>query len=218
MALHNSIQEMLNESMNELLLSARICLDHKKDNGGCLGYPAAISLFSIVETIASAYSKRDGTGSLTVTIPDCPSPKPIKGTDDHFFILNSKYFNQNLTQPVIQDVYKYYRSRLVHNAFILKNRFLEKGKPTDSPFIIADNQSGGKYLAKINLEAFYSICESAVPVFLNDIKQPAFTAEVWDRAETDANEDKNKPLNPTSILDRMTSTGFTESVEVKVTT
>ena len=58
MAIHPNTQSMLYESLPEMLLVAKYCIEFRKDTSiwpapGCYGYPAALILLSIVDSIGS---------------------------------------------------------------------------------------------------------------------------------------------------------------------
>jgi hypothetical protein len=63
MAIHPTSASMLKESLPEFLEVANYCADHRKTEekwgefkkGGCLGYPGAVILFSIIDSIGSYY-------------------------------------------------------------------------------------------------------------------------------------------------------------------
>ena len=54
MAIHPNLQSMLRESLPEMLLVAKYCIEFRKDTSiwsasGCYGYPAALILLSIAD-------------------------------------------------------------------------------------------------------------------------------------------------------------------------
>ena len=63
MAVHKIPSSMLKESLPETLKAATFCSEYRKTDdtwgdyktGGCLGYPAAILLFSIIDSIGSYF-------------------------------------------------------------------------------------------------------------------------------------------------------------------
>ena len=94
MAIHETPSSMLKESLDESLEAAKYCADYKKTDkkwgefatGGCLGYPGAILLFSIIDSIGS-YLEKDKKFSVIID----GKPEKINGAGrDHFKILNSK--------------------------------------------------------------------------------------------------------------------------------
>ena len=121
MALHSTPASMLKESLIESLEAAKFCIDYRKTDekwgdfktGGCLGYPGAILLFSIIDSIGSYFRK-----NLLFKI-DIDSDGW-----HHFKILNSKYFNQNLSQDFINALYAKFRSFLTHISVLGKNSIM----------------------------------------------------------------------------------------------
>jgi hypothetical protein len=65
MAYHPSPSSMLKESLDETLFAAKMCVEYRKtdaiwgefQSNGCLGFPSAVLLFSIIDTIGSYYRK-----------------------------------------------------------------------------------------------------------------------------------------------------------------
>jgi hypothetical protein len=109
MALHDTPASMLKESLNESLTVAEYCLAYRKNDGGCLGYPAAMILFSIVDTIGSYFRKNK---NLRILIDGKTRFIDSDGYK-HFFILNSPYFEQHLSEKVIKTLYIKFRSLLL---------------------------------------------------------------------------------------------------------
>jgi len=139
MAIHESIPLLLKESLSELIFVADYCVNYRKENpqwpkkqiGGCLGFPASILLFSIVDAIGSYYRDR---ADFIITVDG--RDETIKNDGfHHFYILNSDYYDkQNLSGEFIKKIYNNYRSLLIHNAALPFNHFLEIGNVTDKPF------------------------------------------------------------------------------------
>ena len=150
MAIHASFEAMRQESLSEMINVARDCVYYKKDpkvwgNSGCYGYPAAILLFSIADTIGEYIL----SGSVR----------------KHFDIFNhQKYYNLQLTKDSIDVLYKYYRSRLTHNAILGRKCFMHPGSPGDPVLEI----EGDIFL--LRLIPFYIVTKRATEKFLNDIR------------------------------------------------
>jgi len=148
MAIHFSIPSMLQESLVEMLLVARYCVEYRKDPkiwgaSGCYGYPAAIILFSIVDSIGSYV---------------------IGGkTRKHFDILNHKdYYDLNLDKASINIIYNRYRCLLTHNAVLAKNTVLDIGDNKSPVFDIKDN------ISYVYLTPFLELTEQVVVKFLKE--------------------------------------------------
>lgn len=117
MAIHNSIPSMLKESLVEMFLVAQYCINFQKDpkiwgSNGCYGYPSAILLFSIADSI----------GSYVIG----------GNTKKHFEIFNHKnYYNIGLTSLELKIIYENYRCLMTHNAVMPPNTFLDIGRIGD---------------------------------------------------------------------------------------
>lgn len=139
---------MLNESLPEMLLVAKYCIQFRKDikiwpAQGCYGFPAALLLFSIVDSIGSYIEK----GSVK----------------NHFNILNNPiYYGLKLEEKDIRIVYEFYRNLLSHHSVIAKNAWLDIGKEKDSIFSFKNNI----YLC--NLLPFYNVSVKVVQTFLDN--------------------------------------------------
>ena len=162
--------EMCIEALEEMLIAIDFCLGYQKKNDplkwsvnindierGVLGLPAAALMFCIVDTIGSMYIDKvlefnvDGTKKKEKKINE-------KRIRSFFWILNSDYFNLNLSEDDISTIYNL-RSRLLHNSYILKKTILslDSGKP----FI----EKRGDEVFFIHLISFLDACRSAVSKF-----------------------------------------------------
>jgi len=115
MALHRKVDDHVIESLKEFLKLAEIGLstmkadlsgDMAKDKG-CLGAPAAVLLFSIIDAIGSYHR-----GDIKLKIKNHRRPYIDKDGYVQFFILNSHYFGQDLTGAEVIYFYGQYRSNL----------------------------------------------------------------------------------------------------------
>jgi len=157
MAVHPDLTSMLRESLPEYLYVANYCIGFTKDeewpSQGCLGYPAAGLLFSILDTIGS-YLR----GQLSVKVDEKDTPIRNDGCD-HFYILNSEYYGQSLPRKTIESLYKKFRSILLHNAALAPEVGLTKGGGSE-PFPF---EHGRQW---VDLLAFLEISRRAVETFL----------------------------------------------------
>jgi len=164
---HITPKSMVLEALEEHLFTVDWLLRYKKidpqmwknANGGTLGYPAALILFTIVDTIGSYYRKSDLKLEITVE-----GTKRVIDEDGykHFFILNSHYFNLSLSAFEIQNLYNMVRSKLVHNSIIGAEITLTS--LSSIPFVVVQPSSGkGKY--EVHLSGFLSCCKHAVNLF-----------------------------------------------------
>ena len=148
MAIHQDIPSMLQESLPEMLLVAKYCIEFRKDTTiwpapGCYGYPAALLLLSIADSIGSYVEK----GSV----------------ENHFKILkNSDYYGLNLSDDELKIVYDNYRNLLSHNTVMATNVGLSIGLIGDQ---VLQSQNGSHLL---NLFPFYNATVKAVNVFLTN--------------------------------------------------
>lgn len=179
MALHSSPASMLKESLAESLEAAKICITYKKTDAkwgnfmseGCLGYPGAIILFSIIDTIGSYFRNNS---SLIVRL-DGKNVSIAADGWEHFKILNSKYFKQTLTTNFIKALYNKFRSSLSHNSVLGNRTIMFKnemyGHPihyTSKAFATSVDKNKNE-LYFISLEELFKICEFAVGLFMKDI-------------------------------------------------
>jgi len=150
MAIHSNLQSMLNESLPEMLLVAKYSVEFQKDTNiwpapGCYGYPAAILLLSIADSIGSYVENGN--------------------VKNHFKVLNNKdYYGLNLSENEIKIIYDEYRNLLVHNTVMSTNVGLNIGSSSDP---VLQNQNGRFWL---NLVPFYNLSVKAVNSILNNPK------------------------------------------------
>lgn len=148
MAVHYSIPSMLQESLTEMVIAAEDCINFRKDpkvwgSEGCYGYPSAILLFAIADSI----------GSYVIG----------GSTKRHFNILNHQnYYNLNLSKDVVDTLYKKYRCLLTHNTVMALDVVLDIGSK-QSPMY--EYKNGKHYL---NLLAFLKITRIVVKNFLEN--------------------------------------------------
>ncbi|MEK9179289.1 MAG: hypothetical protein AAB893_02370 [Patescibacteria group bacterium] len=172
MTIHENIPSLLKESLLELIFVAEYCVDYRKTNpqwpkgqvSGCLGFPASILLFSIVDAIGSYY-REDKDFRITV---DGNNKRIRNDSFQHFYILNSDYYNkQGLSEGFIKKIYNNYRSLLIHNAALPFDHFLEIGNSYDKPFEIKTNK--GKDMPIVKVLPFLNISKEAVKKFIQKV-------------------------------------------------
>lgn len=181
MAQHDFPYTMLKESLRESLEAAKFCVNYKKNDPkwapnisdkACLGYPGAILLFSIIDSIGSYFRKND---KFIVEVDGRKTTIKADGWE-HFLILNSKYFEmQNLSQKYLKDIYNSLRSRLTHNSItgknalmIPSNNILHSLPPRPLAFFKGQTDRGEDAVC-ISLFELYQLCERAVALFMSDI-------------------------------------------------
>lgn len=170
---------MLKESLDELLEAAKFCTDYRKtdtrwgqyNTGGCLGYPAGVLLFSIVDAIGSYYRKNS---TLKILVDSNPQTINADGWE-HFKILNSKYFNQTLSTDFLKALYNKFRSSLTHNSVLGKDTLMFPSNESitnqnigDAAFAIGKDDKGNN-VYMIFIKELYKLCKKAVEEFKKDI-------------------------------------------------
>ena len=167
MAIHSRTEDMLKESLVDMLNGAEVCIQFKKEKGGCLGYPAAVLLLSIVDTIGSYY---EGNKDFKIKIDG--KLKTIDGDAfKHFFILNSEYYDFQLSEKFIKKIYDNYRSLLVHNGVIAPGHLITIDDPLRRAMSedAISNSATGKNYPSIHLKPFYRSTEFAVSKFIKKV-------------------------------------------------
>lgn len=158
MAIHTSTHNLIHEALTEYLAIAEHCISTGKPTGGCYGFPTALLCFTIADAIGSFYR---GNTSFTINIDK--KTRTIDGDGfKHYFILNSDYYGQSLSEKEIKSLYEYYRCLLVHNAALAPNCVLDIGKETDPPF----RRHTSQRIDHVNLRPFLNLSHIAVASFL----------------------------------------------------
>lgn len=148
MAIHKNIPSMLQESLPEMILVAKYCIEFSKKVPPwpahcCYGYPAALLLLSIADSIGSYIEKGN-----------------IK---NHFKILNNTdYYGLDLSDDELEIIYDNYRNLLSHHTVMATNVGLKIGSRND-PVLQKEND---RYW--LNLIPFYYKSVKAVNFLLNN--------------------------------------------------
>jgi hypothetical protein len=118
MAIHQKPAGLSVEAIDEYVRASQLCLDFRKRDGGCLGYPATLLLFCVVEAIGR-YLALDKLNKIRKGEP--------------FFVLNHLCFGLTLTPDQIKRLEWWYRNGLAHNAALPTGTGLtgEDGPPFD---------------------------------------------------------------------------------------
>ncbi|MBS1595580.1 MAG: hypothetical protein JST90_14790 [Bacteroidetes bacterium] len=152
MSRHNSLKDLSYEALSETLCAAEILIGYDKgsikgrwsegDNGG-LGYPAAVLLFSFIETV----------GCIWIN----------KGKGNSFKVLREPIFgSQPLSEHLCTMVYATYRNKLAHNLALPQNVYLQIDDKDPRAFNVTNTDKGGKEAVNaINLHALLVICKRA---------------------------------------------------------
>ena len=162
MALHQKVDDHVIENLKEFLKLAEIGLstlkadlegDMAKDTG-CLGAPAAVLLFSIIDAIGS-YHRKDRTLKIK------NHRRPFIDDDGYvqFFILNSHYFGQDLTGQEVIYFYGQYRSNLIHNAAVNAGMLIYNKEESE----VFPKRNGVRV---VNLHALFNATRDALRMFI----------------------------------------------------
>jgi len=157
MAIHYSVSDMLQESLVEMVLVADYCIKYRKNikewgSSGCFGYPAAILLLSVADSIGS-YVLGGYVG-------------------DHFNILKHRdYYNLNLSDGYIDIIYKKYRNLLNHNAVMAVDCILDIGMENGLVFELKDNKP------VLNLLPLLNVTKKAVAKFLERVENIVISSQ-----------------------------------------
>jgi hypothetical protein len=178
MAIHKTTSSMLKESLDETLEAAKYCVEYKKVDvkwgkfatDGCLGYPGAILLFSLIDSIGS-YFRKNKTFEVII---DGKNEKINAAGWEHFKILNSKYFDQKLSAVFMHKLYNNFRSCLIHNSVLggdtlmIPDNSVIKEDIKGQAFGITKNDKGDTIYI-ISLKELWELCSKAVNLFKDDI-------------------------------------------------
>jgi hypothetical protein len=184
MALHDDSASMVSESYPEILEAARHCISYRKDDkekwkefatGGCLG---------LIDSMGSYHR---GNNNFKINIDGKQVSINAEGWE-HFKILNSKYFNQNLSEEFIKVLYESFRNKLIHNSKLKLNAVLIPNnesqphlKVSGKAFLIAEQYAtpvtpSGNTLIQlpqkiyiVSLMELLYLCSKAVEQFKNDM-------------------------------------------------
>jgi len=165
MGIHADQISQIKEAIEEKLLIAKLAIDLKKPSGGgCHGYPAALLLFSIIDTIGSFHR---GSENFSVTFSDGETTRIGAEGRHHFYVLSSKFFECSLTRKEAEIIYDNYRNVLDHNSTLPSFRLLSNAAGNAQPFEFKPGHS------IIYLPALYAKTEGAVKLFLSTIHEVA---------------------------------------------
>jgi len=87
----------------------------------------------------------------------------------HIYILNSRYFNLDLSQIDLDNIYKNVRSTLTHNSLLPEGYILQTGEKENLPFNVAINELNGR-IYFINVIKLHEFVQKAVQEFINDVE------------------------------------------------
>ncbi len=130
MAVHGNPWSLAEEAIAEYLAASKICVEHEKEDGGMLGYPAVLLLLCIVNALGTYLQKEE------VMIEG--KKQPIT-SGEPFHVLNHTLLNQNLTRAQIKTIEAAFRNPLAHNALIHIGSGLTPAK-LGSPFKFSNDE------------------------------------------------------------------------------
>ena len=172
MAIHSEKSGLLKESLLEMLHVAEYSVTYQKTNaakwgsnatGGILGFAGVIVLFSIIDCLGSVFA---GDSAFGVQIDG--KRRQIKSANQHVYILNSKYFNLDLSLVDLDNIYKNVRSTLTHNCLMPEGYILQTGEDENLPFNVAINELDGR-IYFVNVIKLHEFVQKAVLEFVNDL-------------------------------------------------
>lgn len=163
MAIHDSLVDMLSESLPEYLAMAEHAINTPKPGGtaaSCYGYPAAVLLFSIADAIGSYCA---GNDAFKVDVDG--RMVRIGSGEQRFYVLNSRYYGLALRGYQFSGLYTKFRGPLTHNAAMVPGVLLEKGDAT-TPVVYDHSDKPG--LIGLSLMPFLEVSRRAVGQFLGE--------------------------------------------------
>ncbi len=118
MAIHDNLSSLAQEAIEEYLTTTEFCLGHKKQDGGCLGYPSALLMLCLINAFGCFLRNES-------VVIDSRTQRITKG--EPFRVLNHQLFNCGLSNEQIKAVEHRYRNLLSHNAMLAPNSWLVPG-------------------------------------------------------------------------------------------
>jgi len=173
MAAHQEKTGLIKESLNELLHIAGHSINYRKidhniwgknANGGVLAFPSAIILFSIIDCLGSVFIRDE---NIDIIIDG--KNRKIKTTSQHIYILNSKYFNLELSQFDLNNIYINFRCTLTHNSLMPEGYYILSNDRNRIPFEIGITEEFDNRIYFLNLNSLYHVTKKAVELFISDL-------------------------------------------------
>jgi hypothetical protein len=127
------------EGIDEYLTAAHMCLDHRKPDGGCLGYPATLLLLCVVNALGTYLTGDDA-------MIDGKLVRITRG--EPFRVLNHDCFGLNLSGKEIKLLEGSYRNRLAHNAIIERGSSMAPSNE-EPPFVFQSDRVAIRYSRSI---------------------------------------------------------------------
>ncbi|GAA5220833.1 hypothetical protein [Membranihabitans marinus] len=166
---HKDKYTMVIEYLEESIYIVKYCLEYRKNESwgkphvknGRLGYPAFTLMMNIIDCINSFICKNP---KYQIKAKVNGEQNKISHSSGYrvFYILNSKFFNLNLSDDIIKELYINGRNSIIHNGHIGRDIEL---LPTTNHLPIEINSIKGKGKIRIYLPALLKKCEEAVTLF-----------------------------------------------------
>jgi hypothetical protein len=135
MAVHQSPGDLVIDVVSEYLEAASLCIQMKKADGGCLGVPATLLLFCVIEVIGHALN------GDTVFLDG--KRHQIRSKSGAFVVLNHKLFGMTLTLQQIKRLEACFRNLPAHNALIGRDSGIFVGLSEGEPFLFGEDGTVG---------------------------------------------------------------------------
>lgn len=165
MAMHNDINNLVYDTIEEYLQAARVCITSNKSDSGCYGMAALVLLASAIDAMGTYY-RSGGTYSF---LPNTSSDwkKELGAVINHYQNIYNAYF---VNKQAFKDLnefktifYEEYRCHAVHNAMITQSNVLSVAGDTGKPVITDSN--GIRYLY---IDRLYHVVNVVFQEFKND--------------------------------------------------
>lgn len=194
---HSDKIELLKESLVEMIHVAEYSINYRKKDkniwgtnagGGGLGFPSSVLLFSVIDCIGSVFSRNN---DFKIIIEG--KARVINNTSQHIYILNSKYFNLDLSQIDLENIYTNIRGALTHNSIMPEGYSLQIGENENLPFNIAINELG-KRIYFVNLIPLLNLTRKAVELLIADFDSKMVDFENSKTHQDVTKRDKSSPI------------------------
>lgn len=170
---HRKVDTMVIENLEECIHVVEYCLRYRKINNsnlwgpphalnGCLGHPAFILLMTNIDTLGGLLGGNKEYPLFVRSSGEKEEFRYHSSGSGRFKILNTEYFDFNLPEQVIKDLYQYGRSDMIHNAALGRDIELI---PLAGPKAIQVNPIHGKGRIKVYLPTLLKCCKEAVEKF-----------------------------------------------------
>lgn len=188
MSHHSKLSDLTLEALKESLYAAETLISFSKKSdpeiwgtldNGCLGYPAAILLFSYIETIGCVYTNRSREKS--------------------FMVLREPIFeSQNISEPNCKSLYGTYRNTLVHNLSLPKHVHLQVDYNNPTSFNVANTgRKNEAVINSINLFALLNLCKRSFEKVKLDFEKKSAVSEIMKNISFKDLQNSDPPFDTT---------------------